>query len=302
MFLSGAQDAGNYLFASSYGNFSLEQFFLKFAVGLGTGAAGEVLGEFAEIGFNAFIKKYNGTGINISGAEFADLLPTFIKNPKTIRAWDLLADFPDLRSKVLNLEATAKLDVIKLWSDPGVLKNKLPKIIASLDGAGTDGISILNKIKSGDFDNIDGYKDLIKKLTDPNQVKSVKQAIDKANNFPNIADNLKKFEFEDQVNSIDVDFGILTTPGGPPYLFEKAFQFKFASTVNAVKNRITASALSKINNATANSKIFQIDMGSGSVDDVLNLPNWNSFIINKKNQFPDIEIQIFDGVGGNLIY
>ncbi|WP_431167038.1 hypothetical protein [Tenacibaculum halocynthiae] len=222
-----------------------------------------------------------------------------IKNAEGYLKWKNLNNTVD---EALLATVKEKLEVIKLWIDPSVLKTKLPKIITSLEGAGNDGISILNKIKSGDFDNIDGYKDLIKKLTDPNQVKPVKQAINKADEYPNLTNDLKKFEFEDQANSIDVDFGTLTTSGGPPYSFSEAFQFKFANTVNAVKNRITETALSKINNATAESKIFQINMGTGSVSDVLKISNWENFIKGKKAKFPDLEIRIFDGAGGSLIY
>lgn len=226
----------------------------------------------------------------------------FRGDPGLIDGWAIISNLPQAtRTKMLNIEVTRKLDVIRIWDNPNVIKNKVPRIITSLDGAGADGISILNKIKSGSFDGVDGYDELIKKLVSPSRIKPVKQALDKADEYPNVANNLKKFEFDNQTN-IDVDFGILSTPGGPPYSFVEAFQFKFASTPNAVKNGMSNTALSKIDNATSTSKIYQVDMGSGSISNVSNLPNWDSFIAAKKASFPDVEIRIFDSSGGSLIY
>ncbi|MFM9946578.1 MAG: hypothetical protein ACKV1O_01440 [Saprospiraceae bacterium] len=217
----------------------------------------------------------------------------FKNNPNLVEGWNILSELPSsVWSKVLNLEVANKLNNLGLHPNLSEAVKQIRKIIKSLDVAGDDGVVVLNKIKSGQFDNVQGYTSLLNKSADPGFFNALKQTMDKADEAmaPPSSYQANRLVFEDEVAAYDVDFGIKTVSGEP--LYEKAFQLKSATTPNAVKNNLDPILVKRIADSPSIEKVYEIEMRSGTFSELENISNFWMNLNAVKAEHPNVIIRV----------
>lgn len=182
-----------------------------------------------------------------------------------------------IKKNPLHLEVTNKLDELNM--DPNVSEaNKLIKNInEGLAQAGEKGVEVANKIKSGVYDQVEGYKDLIKQIkksgdVNPdlnNNVIPVRQALNKFDEFSDVPADRKFFEIgkanPDGTPLYDIDFGVKDANGN----IIVGYQLKKANTTNAIKNNsLRTTNIDQIKNSPALDKRFEIELLTGGHSDI----------------------------------
>lgn len=190
-----------------------------------------------------------GPGDNCSLAVLATDLSTastefkvLVKESNGLNAWFLLnKEAPALRTNIEELALVSKnLDEINnvggyaKWKQKidgriewVVLESKLSsklsssieistlnKMITQMKNAGEGGYRLALRIEKGTYQGIEGYTNLIKNSSvDQHSLKSVNQALDKADNLVASGTNKSPLRFEDNPSGYDVDLGIKTYIG-----------------------------------------------------------------------------------------
>ncbi len=231
-----------------------------------------------------------------------------------IKIWKVLGDFPkSIRSKVLNLEAGIKLDGLNFHTD--VIQNNkyIKQIIEGIDQIGEQGIYVLNKIKSSSFEDISGYKELVKGIkkvggTDYTgnvayEVRQTFQKLDADVNIPNskkvLGDKLATPppDGPNPATDFDVDYGVKSDSGTPKYT--NAYQFKVKNANKVVKAMDFSKVKFQLLNANAENRILQVAIreGTGTLDDVTGVSNFNSKLDALKDAIPGFKLVITDHLG-----
>jgi len=224
------------------------------------------------------------------------------ESPALVSAWEIISGLPQtVRTKVLNLEVAGKLDNIGLHDNLSEAHKRIRKIVTNLDGGGSTGVHLSNRIKSGDLDEIEGLTKVLNKSTDPGYLNAAKQTIDKADEA--VANGVPKnrLVFEDEVSgSYDVDFGIKSTSGTP--LYQTGYQLKSASTPNAVKNNLGSNQVTQIMNSPSANKVYEVEMRTGNFSELENISDFWTKLNETKSVYPDLQIQVKDLNGVIKIY
>ena len=269
-------------------NFSISGALLNFGQGLAFGAAFGLITKKIGSAYDNYTKKYlvskygDSPIAKMAISEFEEVLVKFglqIKAGDDIfegvqrwfRGWEIIHDLPkSIRTKTVNLQATNKLTT--LVDDEGVLaltNNIINKIIKNVGLDDSYRVIIKNKINSGDFDNVQGYTNLLKKITDGQSAEAAAQGITRADDLI-VKGNSKstlRFEHDLQTGRHDVDLGIKDPNISDAYM--KAFQFK------GVSGQISTSKIQKastqLKDVNAQTKIVEFKCDStiprSSVDD-----------------------------------
>lgn len=128
----------------------------------------------------------------------------------------------------------------------------------------------------------------------------MKQTFDKADEALDAGNPPNKLIFEDEAGLYDVDFGIKSDSGNP--LYEEAFQLKSAGTPNAVKNRLSIGDARKIETSPSTTKIYELEMRTGTFDELEAIPEFWIGINTIKNSVSDVEIYIKNINGIRKLY
>jgi hypothetical protein len=245
---------------------------------------------------NKFIEDFrSGSKIN---------LKQFGADGRMVKGWDKLSDLPpSIRTKVLNLEVADKLDGLVLHTNPIEADKLIKNIVEGIDQLGANGTYVLNKIKGGGFDDIPGYKELIKgikKTSDPNAnvANEVRQTFKHLDNT-SVPNNQKVLGHKSDNPQFDIDYAEKTSGGSP--LYDKAYQFKTTANASSVHNRLKSADLNKqIKNADANERILQVEIRSGTIADVESGQYFAQRLQDAKNNIPGFKLIITDLSGAVL--
>ncbi|GAA3523292.1 hypothetical protein GCM10022393_42640 [Aquimarina addita] len=198
--------------------------------------------------------------------------------PELVDSWKKLDDLgldEAIKRNPLHLEATKKSEDLKLHSNPIEADKLIKNINEGIDQIGDNVKIVLDKIKSGEFESIPGYKDLIqgiKKVPDDainsntaNEVAQTFRHLDNSSSVPNSRKVLGHKSTTDP--KFDIDYAEKSTGGSK--LYDKACQFKTTDNASSVHNRLKSDGLRKqLLNADANEKILQVEIRNGSIVDV----------------------------------
>jgi hypothetical protein len=110
---------------------------------------------------------------------------------------------------------------------PHIKPNTLDKLFQNISAGGVEGNKLAQVLGINKFGSVDGYIDLVKKAsTDLQSIKSVNQALDKAEELSRrgVSNRELRFEHDDMSGFHDVDVGIKNPAASGTYL--EAYQFK----------------------------------------------------------------------------
>ena len=181
---------------------------------------------------------------------------------KWFRSWDIIHDLPrSIRTNLSNLQATNKLKA--LGPDGNILPpndNIINRIIKNVGGNDSYKIIIKNKIKSGDFDDVQGYTSSLKKITDGQTAEAVAQGFTRADDLisKGNAKSTLRFEHDLQTGRHDVDLGVKDP--NIPDAYIKAFQFKGIS--GQISSNKIQKASTQLKDVTAQTKIVEFKCDS----------------------------------------
>ncbi|MNQ71718.1 hypothetical protein D3C85_863990 [compost metagenome] len=155
----------------------------------------------------------------------------------------------------------------------------LTKMIYQMKNAGDDGLRLALRIEKGTYENFDGYIKLIKGASvDQHLVKSVNQALDKADDLVSTRINKSLLQFEDNPLGYDIDLGIKTSVGSKSY--SEVYQFK-TNTASLTKSSI-ADASKQLYTAPSNKRIIEFRLSQ--TDNISTIKNNESIIKELKFQ------------------
>jgi len=232
----------------------------------------------------------NGAAVEKFLADFEDspaLLARFNNGSLDVHAWEALVSLSkDIRIAPMNIEAAAKLISLAETLKGGAkqkLLSTLGRIIQNVNGDAVIGADFLRLLNSGKLDNIENYVSLVGfSAVDVHAMKSVQQAMKKAEDFLISGKDKGLLRFEDKVEGkgigYDVDLGVKKTLTSTDYI--EVYQFK---TNDALLNkRQMQEAASQLYNAPGDKRIVELRLVNG---DNLNAIQSNEILINEFNYY-----------------
>jgi arsenate reductase-like glutaredoxin family protein len=237
------------------------------------------------------------------------LLDAMNENPTLVDSWKKLDELgvdDAIRKSPLHVGATKKLDDLKLDPNPSEANKFIKKINEGLAQTGDNGKHVAEKIKDGAYEGVEGYKDLVKQVKKSNDanpslnnpVIPVKQAMDKFDRFTNEPKGNKFFEKggkNPDGTFYDVDFGVKDASGN----ITIGYQLKKANSVGGIQKALKIENINQIKKAPdVADRRFEVELLSGSHNDILNHTHTMNKINSVKNAHP--EIKFFIKVGSDI--
>jgi hypothetical protein len=240
----------------------------------------------------------DGTAVEKFLADFNDspaLLARFENGTLDINAWEALADLSrTIRKAPVNIEAAGKLrnlaSTLTTVKKDKLLSN-ISRIITHADAGDAIGTDFLRILNSGILDDVENYILLIGSAgSDLHVMKSVQQAMNKAEEFINTGTNKQLLRFEDNPAGYDVDLGIKKTPTSADYT--EVYQFK-SNTAPLGTSQLQA-ASSQLFSAPSSRRIAELRLvKSDNLNDIIanaELTNQFSYYLFRKaaSKFPTL--------------
>ena len=246
---------------------------------------------------------------DIGDAVDSPLARALNEKPELVKAWKVLDDAgvdEAIRKSPLHVEATKKLDDLKLDTNPSEANKLIKNINEGLAQAGDKGKHVAKKIKDGTYEGVEGYKDLLKQIKKSNDVQPslnnsvipVKQAMDKFDMFPNEPKGNKFFEKgkinPDGTQDYDIDFGIKDANGN----IKIGYQLKKANNPTSAKNALKDNSIKQIDNSPALDKRFEIELLDGAHSSLTGNSEFMSRLNTMKQRYSNVKF--FVNAGGSV--
>ena len=168
------------------------------------------------------------------------------------------------------------------------------RIIKSLEKTG-GGQVIADYIKSGMFDGVEGYKEVILASKRKDELSSIYQTLQKGEEL--IAQDKKiVFERTSTEPKFDIDVGVVDADGN----LSEAIQLKYVKSYKKIADNANKAA-SQLVDAPGNNKLVQIKVAQGSYSDFVNSGKESTFIRNTMN-FSNINFKIEFSDGTTKVY
>ena len=175
--------------------------------------------------------------------------------------------------------------------------NDIKRIYNSLEKTG-GGQAVADWIKSGQFDDIDGYDELVKFAKNSKELASVYQSLE-AGEILTREGNRIVFEQKSEVGKppFDIDLAIVGTDGN----YIKAIQLKYLESLNNFAKQ-TNKAVGQLVNSPSQEKVVEIKIDRGTYEEFVDSGKEGTFIRTTVKDNPDIKIKIEFSDGVNKIY
>ena len=196
-----------------------------------------------------------------------------------------------LKLEKLSPGDTAFADKLKALKIPS---QDTQRIIKSLEKTG-GGQVIADYIKSGMFDGVEGYNQVILASKRKDELSSVYQTLQKGEEL--IAQGKKiVFERTSTEPKFDIDVGVVDADGN----LSEAIQLKYVKSYKKIADNANKAA-SQLVDAPGNNKLVQIKVAQGSYSDFVNSGKESTFVSNTTN-FSNINFKIEFSDGTTKIY
>jgi hypothetical protein len=194
----------------------------------------------------------------------------------------------------IKLQLESKLATLTLHSNPSENTKLIAKIIKNMEQ--NKSVDLADRIISGAFDSVEGYKALLKKIAN-GQVMAADHVLETAERYLKNGTPADKMIMEIEASAYDIDFALKNTSGS----YSEVYQCKSAGTPNSGKNRIANESLDRLKDAPCSIKIFEVRLETGTISDfetqLVNGVQYLTILMNKKNQYPTITFRVKDGSG-----
>ena len=169
----------------------------------------------------------------------------------------------------------------------GFKPNDIKRIYDSLEKTG-GGQAVADWIKSGQFDNIDGYDELVKFAKNRKELASVYQSLEAGEILLREGNRIKFEQTKDEVPKYDIDIAILGT--GTTYV--RVIQLKYLESLSKIIKNANRAASQLVNVEGNPERLVQIRIDKGSYQEFADSGKENLFLQQVKGKYPDTKMKI----------
>ena len=179
----------------------------------------------------------------------------------------------------------------------GFKPQDINRIYSSLENTG-GGQAVADWIKSGQFDNVEGYDEIVKFAKNRKELASVYQTLE-AGEILIKEGNRIVFEQKNNINTppYDIDLAIIRADGN----FTRVIQLKYLESLNKSIRQANKAARQLVN-ADSQEKLVQIRIDKGTYQEFVDSGQEISLLDSTKKNYPDIKIKIQFSDGTTKLY